>query len=156
MFCIVLSHWIHQPTRKRTSAPSATTLSAQNPGNVHLPKENNLHTVQCMAIRYLFLNAQLYHKRCCTSLWPSKLLFFCWTVLNSIRKPVKEMPGSSVKQRAVANDLRARTLWRSIKEMFTQVDVFVSPCMSHSLFTYLHAELFYPFLWRHLMKLIVH
>lgn len=51
-------------------------------------------------------------------------------VLNNIRKPVKEMPGLYVKPRAVAKDLRAKTLWRSIKEMFTQVGTSVSLCFA--------------------------
>jgi len=32
------------------------------------------------------------------------------TVLNNTKKPVKEMPGSYVKQRAVAKDSKARML----------------------------------------------
>lgn len=134
VFCIVLSHWIHRGTRRHTSAPSATTHSALNPGYIHCTKAiSNPHTVQHTHAIY---SPMMHNQSQCSFL-------FC-TALNSTRKRVKETPGSSVKRRAVAKDSRARMLWKSIKEMFTQVGSLVSPCVPPLDFwcTHSHAFLF--------------
>lgn len=113
---IVLNRRIRRVTLKPTSAPSATTASALNPGSIHHPKAIYNRHITCPV----------------AGLCVHSLFRLIYAALSSTRRRVRETPGSFVKQRAVGKDSRARMPWKSIKETFTQVGPSPSLCLQYA------------------------